>query len=807
MTHDLEMIIKELKSNLDKALSDIQVLRKENDELKEQLTIYCPNHSFTIKTEETPSNIIIEKPDLISGINTDSSPLLKINLFRSLFKGREDVFALRWTGKEGKGGYSPACSNLWNREFCKKYEGQSCFQCQNKKLTPLSDEIVSEHLKGRLVAGIYPLLKDETCWFLAIDFDKKDWMNDVNEFRNTCIERTIPVYVERSRSGNGAHCWFFFEHPIPARVARKFGSVLLTLTMEKRHQLGLDSYDRLFPNQDTMPTGGFGNLIALPLQKESRSKGNSSFVDKEFKVFPDQWNYLSNITKIAQHRVEEYISEFSKNTDILGDLIKADEEEESFEFSKDMLDPIENLPDNIEVIQSNMLYILKRGIPNKLVNKIMRLAAFLNPEFYRAQAMRMPTYNKPRVISLSETNDKHIILPRGCLDDLVNLADSYSIKINLIDKTNLGMVQDFKFLGKLSFIQEIAVNELTRHNFGILSAATAFGKTVVALWLIAKKNTNTLIIVHRKQLLEQWKERITTFLNVSHESIGEIGGGKAKRTNTIDIGIIQSLYNKGKIKEFVKDYGLVIVDECHHISAFSFEQVMKKVQAKYVYGLTATPIRKDGHHPIIYMQCGKIRYKVDAKVLNKNSIVTHKLITKNTEFVLPDNNGTIFPIQTVYQLMSEDEKRNDLIFDDLLWALEEKRSPIVITERTSHLEYWERRLKGFARNILVFKGKMGRKQLQTVLDKLKSIPDNEERVILATGKYIGEGFDDARLDTLFLTMPISWKGTLQQYAGRLHRIHPDKTDIRIFDYVDQKVPVLMNMYKKRQNGYRSMGYV
>ncbi len=806
MAGEMQKTIQELESNLKKALAEIQELRRENTELRNQLLSINSNQVLQTNPKET---IVSVKalPAKLDSLDNNSSPVDKIALFKSLFKGREDVFALRWTGKDGKGGYSPACSNQWNRELCKKYEKQSCFKCSNRKLSPLSDEIISEHLKGRIIVGIYPLLEDESCWFLAIDFDKKDWMTDVTEFRNTCNELNVSCYVEKSRSGNGAHCWFFFDKPIPARAARKFGSVLLTKTMERRHQIGLESYDRLFPNQDTMPSGGFGNLIALPLQKEARSRESSVFVDEEFKTVPDQWSFLSGIHKMSLYQIERIISDLSQNSPVLGELIKSEEESDyDIDFSVNKSDIIDNLPEEIIVILSNMLYIIKSGLPNKLINKIMRMAAFLNPEFYRAQAMRMPTYNKPRVITLSETNEKYIMLPRGCLDSLYCLAELYNIKITLLDRTNQGITQNFSFKGKLTYIQNLAAQEILKHDFGILSAATAFGKTVVAISLIAHKNTNTLIIVHRKQLLEQWKERLVAFLNISAESIGEIGGGKSKRTNIVDIAIIQSLNSNGKIKEFIRDYGLVIVDECHHISAFSFEQVMKKVQAKYVYGLTATPIRKDGHHPIITMQCGKIRYKVDAKMLNKYSIVTHKVIIRNTEFVIPEANNEKLAIQTVYQMLSEDEKRNDMIFDDLLWALEEKRSPMVITERTAHLEYLEKRLKGFARNILVFKGKMGKKQLQSILTKLHSIPDNEERVILATGKYIGEGFDDARLDTLFLTMPISWKGTLQQYAGRLHRTHHDKTDIRIFDYVDQKVPVLMNMFKKRLKGYHGMGY-
>ncbi|WP_281426061.1 DEAD/DEAH box helicase [Crassaminicella profunda] len=361
-------------------------------------------------------------------------------------------------------------------------------------------------------------------------------------------------------------------------------------------------------------------------------------------------------------------------------------------------------------------------------------------------------------------------------------------------------------MGELRPQQSEAAEKLYAYNTGILSATTAFGKTVVAAWLIGNKKVNTLIIVHRKQLMEQWKERLQTFLDVDAKQMGQIGGGKRKRTGIVDIAIIQSINYKGKVKDYVEEYGMVIVDECHHISSYSFEQVLKQVKAKYVYGLTATPIRKDGHHPIVMMQCGNIRHKVTAKSNMVLNCFEHIVVPRYHELNIKENVESKPSIHSLYKGIIEDKKRNDMIVEDVLEALKQKRSPIILTERTAYVEYFERRLEGAVKNIIVLRGGLGKKKLKDIKDKMDQISEEEERIIIATGKYVGEGFDDARLDTLFLTMPISWKGTLQQYAGRLHRQYDSKEVVKIFDYVDKNIPMFMRMYERRLKGYKSMGY-
>ena len=364
-----------------------------------------------------------------------------------------------------------------------------------------------------------------------------------------------------------------------------------------------------------------------------------------------------------------------------------------------------------------------------------------------------------------------------------------------------------RFLGVLRGPQIKAFDVLAPHDHGVLAATTAFGKTVVAAALIAHRSRNALILVHRRELLAQWVERLKTLLDIDPKDIGVIGGGRRKPTGVVDIALIQSLVRRGEVSDLVADYDHLIVDECHHLSAVSFELVARRAKARYVLGLSATVARKDGHHPIIFMQCGPVRYRFDARAQAADQGVRYRARQRQTSFQLPAHLNFLDrpPMSSVYAALAHDTIRNDLIFDDVLKALETKRSPLVLTERRDHLDYLQHRFSRFTRNLVVLRGGMSateRKASETAL----RVPDDQERLILATGRYIGEGFDDYRLDTLFLTMPISWKGTLAQYVGRLHRQHEGKTEVLVVDYVDGSVPVLVRMAAKRRAGYRALGY-
>jgi superfamily II DNA or RNA helicase len=729
-----------------------------------------------------------------------------VKLFRSLFRGRDDVYAVRWEGRNnGKAGYSPAHRRVWGIHNQKNPDPP-------KEYFPLTDQVIHDHLTGKLTAGVYPMLTDETCWFLAADFDKATWQEDVGAFLHTCGEWQVPAVLEKSRSGRGGHVWLFFEAPLPASLARKLGAAILTRTMEHRHQLGLDSYDRFFPSQDTMPKGGFGNLIALPLQHGPRAHGNSVFLDVNFTPHPDQWAFLARVQRMPFNEVETFVRDVARTGDIVGvrRSVTDDEQEEdpwTLPPSRKRKDEaiLGPLPAKVRVVRGNLIFVEKEGLPSAMLNRLHRLAAFQNPEFYRAQAMRLSTFGKPRVIRCAEEFPRHIALPRGCLGEVTALLKSHIIAVELDDQRFAGQPIDVTFHGQLRSEQQAAADAMLAHDDGILSATTAFGKTVVAAWMIAARKVNTLVLVHRRQLLDQRRERLAAFLNLPIKSIGQIGGGRKRATGVIDVAIIQSLNRQQVIDDMVAKYGHVVVDECHHLSAVSFEQVLRQVKARYITGLTATPQRKDGHHPIIIMQCGPIRHRVNAKEQALARPFKHIVVPRPTNFRLPPA-AEKPEMHSLYAALATDRARNDLIAVDLVRAIKTGRSPIVLTERTSQVDEFADRLTGLVKHIVVMKGGMGTKQRRAIAKQLTSISDREERVLLATGRYIGEGFDDARLDTLFLAMPISWRGTLQQYVGRLHRLHDNKREVIVYDYVDGAVPVLSAMYAKRVRGYEAVGY-
>src|SRR6267154_2717083 len=791
---------------LKSARQESERLRAENARLRAMLGI--PDSSA--EGNNLPEICLMKTPD--SRAAEALTQERKVALFRSLFRGREDVYATRWERQDGQAGYSPASVMDWRAIHAARAEERKKVARKTRMLLPLTDDAIRNHLTGKQTIGVYPLLPDETCWFLALDFDKKSWMADAGSFLATWRRFQVPAAVERSRSGNGAHIWVFFDRPVLAADARRLGCALLTRTMEKRHEIGLDSYDRLFPSQDTLPKGGFGNLIALPLQKRPREQGNSVFLDDLFQPYVDQWKFLESVRRIPLDILAQLIREIAPSGNTIGvHLSLPDEENGEAPWLWRPTRRVKNvqvagpMPSKVRVVVGNRVYIEKRDLPSAMLDRLTRVAAFQNPEFYKAQAMRLSTYGKPRVISCSESFPEHIGLPRGCVDEVLCIFKAHGVSVDTQDERTAGKRIDISFKAELRPEQQEAVREILAHDQGVLSAPTAFGKTIVGAYLIAKRAANTLILVHRRQLMDQWRERLAAFLNVPIGTVGQLGGGKAKRTGWIDVAVIQSLHRKGAVEDFVADYGHVIVDECHHLSAVTFERILREVKAKYVLGLTATPTRKDGHQPIIYMQCGPIRFHLSVKKVAESSPLEHKVFPRITDFgwSRPENETAI---QDIYAALIVSQERNDLIVRDLQQALSSGRSPLVLTSRTGHLDYLAGRLSGVCPHILILKGGMGTKQRKKLAESLAAVPCDEPRVILATGSYLGEGFDDPRLDTLLLAMPISWKGTLQQYVGRLHRLHDNKSEVHVYDYADVMVPMLARMYKKRLAGYSALGY-
>lgn len=745
---------------------------------------------------------------------THTSPASeKIALFRSLFRGREEVYPKRFVSKKtGRPGYSPVCGNEWVRGICEKPRIK-CSDCAHKNWLPVTDDIVRAHLSGDLVMGVYPMLLDETCHFLAVDFDGGSWSDDALAFLQTCVEKEIPAALERSRSGNGGHVWLFFAEAVPATLARKLGALILTATTEHRPKTTFASYDRFFPNQDTLPRGGFGNLIALPLQKEPRKKGNSLFINTDLNPFEDQWAYLDSIKRITKNQLGDLVETTELKGGVLGiRMVSSDEDDpepwKAPPSGKRAKKPQGKMPKSLKIISADQLYFEKKDLPPSLYNSLSRLAAFQNPEFYKAQAMRLPTYDKPRIISCAEDHPEHIALPRGCFDEVLEHFKTLKIASEISDERFQGKPIEVKFKGTLRPEQEEAGKAMLAHDTGVLAATTAFGKTILAANLIAERGVNTLILVHRQQLRDQWVERLCQFLGLEDKEIGRLGGGRKKLTGRIDVALIQSLVRKGVVKDLVADYGHLVVDECHHLSARSFELVARRAKAKFVLGLSATVTRKDGHHPIIFMQCGPVRYRVDARQQAAARPFAHEVIVSPTGFRMPieTEEDPRLAFQQICEVLYQNPERNELICREIVSAVRAGRSPLVLTERTEHIDLLARLLKTDLPNIITLKGGMPKKELQAAIAKLTEIPEINSRVVIATGRFVGEGFDDSRLNTLFLTMPVSWRGTIAQYVGRLHRLHEGKDLVQVYDYADLDVPMLSRMFDRRCEGYEAVGY-
>lgn len=755
-------------------------------------------------------------------ITNASSPEEKLALFRSLFAGRPDVFPVRWeNAKSGRSGYAPACANEWVHGVCAKPKIK-CGECRNQAFFPVSLDILARHLRGGpgaqspglpFVVGVYPLLSDDTCWFLAADFDGDQWAPDALAFVETCRSRGIAAALERSRSGDGGHVWIFFAEPIPARDARQLGALLLTKTMERRPEIGFASYDRFFPSQDSLPNGGFGNLIALPLQRAARSVGNSVFVDDSLRPFDDQWAFLSGLPRTTREALAGLVRAAERDGRVLGVRMPVDDEDAAQPW---LMPPsrrhraapvVESLASHVDLVLADGIYIDRTTLPPVVVAQLIRLAAFQNPEFYRAQAMRMSTHGNPRIISCAELHPRHIALPRGCLDEALALLRSYHVVVGVEDRRELGEPLPVHFLGTLREEQAVACDALAAHDVGVLAASPAFGKTVVAAALIAKRACSTLVLVHRRELLTQWVERLREFLSAEPGDIGSIAGGRKKPTRRIDVAVIQSLVRKGEVSDLVAGYGQLIVDECHHLSAASFELVARRSKAKYVVGLSATIARRDGHQPIIFMQCGPVRYRVNPKADTLRRGIAHRLVLRETAVRLDaaESTGRV-SIATICARLAQDAERNAMIVRDVAAAFAEGRTPLVLTERRDHLEILRHAFERFTERVVMLRGGMKRGERRAAGDQLHA-SGTAPSIILATGRYLGEGFDDPRLDTLFIAMPIAWKGTLAQYVGRLHRDHDGKSEVVVYDYADVQVPVLARMAAKRRAGYRALGYV
>jgi superfamily II DNA or RNA helicase len=674
------------------------------------------------------------------------------------------------------------------------------------------------------------------CRFLAVDFDAHDTGSDgrpvflieeVKTFGKVCASNDVPVYFERSRSGNGFHAWIFFSEAVSASSARRMGAGLITYAMEHFGCVSFKSYDRFFPNQDILPKGGFGNLIALPLQKKARESGNTVFLDENLEPIDDQWSFLSGVRRMTRDDVDEVISRVCDSPDGLGEFSLLNEEDEDKQHPWEKRKAPKPLTTNdfdgeLEIVLANMIFVPKASLSTKAANRIRRLAVIKNPEFTKKQRMRVAMGQTPRAISTVCEDDTYIGIPRGLLPELEKLLSESGADYRFTDKRNDGNPIKASFLGTLKDEQSAAASAMLEHDNGVLHAATAFGKTVVGDFLIAERAVNTLIIVPTNTLLSLWEKSIDKFLAFDHELpepehkrgrpkkrsiVGQLGGGNKTPGGIVDIAIYKSLLEDDSAKDLVKDYGMVIVDECHHVGASSYERVLDHVNAKYVYGVTATPIRSDGLDALIFFHCGQIRYRTDLKAQMKLHGFDHVMVPRFTP-LKPVALSSLDNMPSLYGDLINHESRNRKIVDDIIAALREGRTPLVLTERVEHIEVLAKALEAETDGVETIRlfGGLSVKEKRLVKERIDALPSGKPFVIVATSKYVGEGFDLPVLDTLFLTMPIKWKGRLEQYVGRLHREYEGKEEARVYDYIDVQVPVLERMYRVRLKGYASFGY-
>ena len=736
----------------------------------------------------------------------------KIHLFLSLFRCRKSVYPKLWENQtQDRKGYSPACNNEWVRGLCgKPPKGNiKCSECLNQAFPELDAQAVKNHLQGIHTIGTYAITENDTCVFLAADFDGDGWESDIRAYKRAAQGLGVQSHIERSRSGNGAHAWIFFAEPIPARIARRLGTLIVSRALQEQHTLSLKTYDRFFPNQDYLPKGGFGNLIALPLQRKVRDLGNSVFVDDNFTPYTNQWEYLAQVRRLSFSDVESFVQSALPKTDQLQtvdpDHLEMETDERLMKLSKPTI--FKGLYNGaVDIEQGAQLTIKIDNLPGALVSAFKQTATFANPKFYERERLRFQTFPESRFIFDGELLPDDLILPRGVLDQCVELAKAAGAHVTVRDIRPVHKKLNIHFSGELLADQKIAVKEIAKFNAGVLSAPPGSGKTVMGCALIAKRKTPTLILVHRSALLEQWKEQLSRFLDVPPKEVGVFSGTKKKPGGKIDIATILSLKGIDDLEDFFFPYGQIIIDECHHIPAITFESILKRSSARYLLGLTATPYRKDGHQKILFMQCGPVRHEIKT---SSGHLITKNVVVRETDLQLSENLGLRPPIHLVWDELITNAGRLELVAKDAIDSVNAGRFPLIISDRKEHLEALEKTITTIVSSIRILRltGTLGRKARNAIMEELKKAAEENSPVcLLATASLIGEGVDLPRLDTLILAMPISFKGRMVQYAGRLHRQWPGKKDVVIYDYLDTCSGLTVSMYRKRVQAYRSMGY-
>lgn len=831
----VSIVIKDTKSKrIQELLDQNAILQAEIVKLRRILT-----ENGIAETDGTPSDIKnIYDPDQGARIKQEEITRQHVQFFFSRFWGREDVYSKRVVKKNGEAGYFTQCKNFW-KDGCFRKTGSSirCQDCKMREYRPVTERQIFNHLTGKEVIGIYPYLPDGTCRFLAFDFDNHsegaekndfanaapEWEEEVKALRTVCKEAGIDPLIERSRSGRGAHLWIFFEKPIPVKTARTFGNALLQIGAASVSLKTFAYYDRMLPAQDVLPEGAIGNLIALPLQPEALQNGNSAFVDEDWNAYPDQWNVLLSKPKLSMEQVQANIEEWEK-----GNPYKEKDCEKMLAQGHQTGKPWENrlqfhaedVLGTMRIILSDLTYIDTIQLQPRIQNQIRRLAAFGNPIFYKNQAMGLSNFSNSRYIYLGEDDSGYIGIPRGLTESLIEKCNNAGISYQFQDERQQGKGIRVTFSGELRETQKKAVSKMLEYDTGILSAATAFGKTVVCCNMIAQRKVNTLIILESSELISQWEKAISEFLHIDEDPpeyftktgrvkkrkspVGTLQGPRDTMTGIVDIAMAGSLCKKGEFHPLLQKYGMILLDESHHGASATVQAVLREVKAKYVYGVTATPIREDGLEKINYMIMGPVRYRFTAKDRAKEQGIAHMVYPRFTRTA--SLRSQKLHINDAYVLARDSESRNMQIAEDAKTCIDNGRCPVVLTRYTEHAKKLYERLQGYANHTFLLLGEKSKKERATIRREMEEVADRDSMLLIATGKLIGEGFDFPRLDTLIMATPVAGESVLTQYAGRLNRDYAKKTDVMIYDYIDALVPQFEKMYKKRLATYKKIGY-
>ena len=708
-----------------------------------------------------------------------SSPINNVKLFKSVFAGRDDVFAVRWE-KGNKSGYMPAYFYDPYRYRANKMNGGTFQNYADKEYLPFTEKEIEKHLNGEQHIGVYPLLKDNTSWFIVADFDKVDWLEDCKKFINTCTEKGIPAYLERSRSGKGGHVWIFFEQPYPAIKSRKIFITILEETGVFSLFDKSSSFDRMFPNQDFLSGKGFGNLIALPLYKKTFEQGNSCFIDVEtLEPIPNQWDFIKNIQRISIIKLDELYQIHNTQQNI----------------SASIAPQLYN--EKLTIRLANVVKINRNTISKPLINFLKEELNFLNTQFLIKKKMGKSAIGTERYFKLIEENENEVIIPRGFIGKIIRFCREKNIEYNFKDERKKLKEVSFLFNTLLREHQQIVIDTIAKKDLGVIVAPPGSGKTIVGLKIIAEKKQPALIVTHRKQIADQWIERIETFLGIPKNEIGKIGQGKTKIGKQITIAMIQSLskeLEKLDGEKLLNAFGTIILDECHHIPAETFRNTISKLQTFYLYGLTATPFRKYNDSKLIFIHLGDVISEIKSNQIS--TAKKPKIIIRNTELDVPFNSKTD-KFETLSKILVHDSARNKAILQDVINELKSDKKVIIITERKEHIDSLYQYLKQSYEAITL----SGEDSESSKNSKWKLLKEGNYQVVITTGQFFGEGTDLQNANCLFLVYPFSFEGKLIQYIGRVQR--SEITPI-IYDYRDSKIDYLNKMFLKRNVYYRKI---